>query len=548
VLLVLLVLALVPYFLGLGDSAIWDSNEAFYVETPREMREAGDFLNPSFNYQPRFNKPPLSYWIVAAFYAGLGESIEAERLAIALGALLLVGAAFGVGRAAFSTDAGVLAALALASAPRVVMFARRIFIDVYVTAFLGLVLLCFVLAECRPAHRRRYLALMYVAIGLAFMTKGPLAAVVPGLTILAYLLAYGRLADLRRLMLPTGALIVAAIVLPWYGAIYAEHGWVYIRRFFVEENLLRYTAPYGERVAERGPFFYVPVLLTDLFPWSLFAVAALGVHAWQGWRERREARRPDGTQRLPSLLVLWVVVIVGFFSLSQTKQDLYVFPAATALAALVGGLVARGVSGDTPWATWVRAVGMLVGVLFAVAGAGTLYLFSSPARVYAISGAPAVAVVAMIGGAGAAVLAARRRPAATIVTLAAAAIMVNWIFVLQALPSFRRYQPVPEMADRIRERAGAHARVGYYRMALPSLVYYLRRPVFEALEPDQMAEALSLGETYCLIRAADYEAVRDSLPGPTCVLARGPIFDVKVGNVIARTPLPELLLVSNKCE
>ena len=56
------------YFVALGNSAIWDANEAFYVETPREMLEANDFVNPTFNYEPRFNKPVLSYWIVAAVY------------------------------------------------------------------------------------------------------------------------------------------------------------------------------------------------------------------------------------------------------------------------------------------------------------------------------------------------------------------------------------------------------------------------------------------------------------------------------------------------
>ena len=65
-LLLLLALSIAPYFVGLGDNAIWDANEAFYVETPRQMVERGDYLNPSFNGRPRLNKPPLSYWIVAA--------------------------------------------------------------------------------------------------------------------------------------------------------------------------------------------------------------------------------------------------------------------------------------------------------------------------------------------------------------------------------------------------------------------------------------------------------------------------------------------------
>ena len=81
----MLVLAICPYLIGLGDSSLWDSNEAFYAETPRRMLETGDWLSPSFNYQPRFNKPPLSYWIVALFYSVLGVSETAERLPVVLG-------------------------------------------------------------------------------------------------------------------------------------------------------------------------------------------------------------------------------------------------------------------------------------------------------------------------------------------------------------------------------------------------------------------------------------------------------------------------------
>jgi 4-amino-4-deoxy-L-arabinose transferase-like glycosyltransferase len=545
VLLLLLALAVAPYFVGLGDSAIWDANEAFYAQTPREMLARGDLLNPSFNGQPRFNKPPLSYWIVAGFYQVFGDSIVVERLAITLGALILIAAAFGVGRAVFSTEAGLLAALALAASPRVLMLARRIFIDVYIAMFLGLVLLCFVLAETRPAGRRRYLVLMYVAIALGFLTKGPIAVVLPGLAVLIYLAVNRRLHDLRDLMLPTGTLIVAAIVLPWYFAIYAEHGWLHIRRFFIEENLSRYTAPYGEKVDARGPFFYVPVLLSDLFPWSLFGVVALGAFAWRWWRDRSE--------QAASLLVAWVVAIVGFFSLSQSKQDLYIFPAATALAALAGGLVARGLSGADDRAgsaglrTPARWVAALAGVLMLTAGAGVLYLFTSPARVYAIEGATATGLVAVVGGVVAAALAWRRRVFGAIAALVLTMVAVNWLFVLLGLPSFRQYQPVPAMAERIQAEADPAARIGYFKMGLPSLAYYVNRPVFEAFDLEQIRAVFASGEAWCLMRANDYAEVAPHLPGPTCVKAVRPAFDVKLGNMIALKPLPTLVLVSNAC-
>ena len=133
----------------------------------------GDYVNPSFNGQPRFNKPVLSYWIVAGLYHLFGVSVTTERLGIALGAVGIVFATFLIGRALGSSRTAVLAALVVATAPRVVMHGRRIFIDVYITAFMALALACFVWAERQPERRRRHLVLMYVAIGLAVLTKGP---------------------------------------------------------------------------------------------------------------------------------------------------------------------------------------------------------------------------------------------------------------------------------------------------------------------------------------------------------------------------------------
>jgi len=131
---VLLAVAVLPYFVGLNWSSIWDSNEAFYVETPREMIEQGDYIAPTFNYEPRFNKPVLSYWIVAGFYKLFGVSVAVQRIPIAIGGVLLVVIAFWLGRLASAerdgpaaVQAGLWAALGLAVSPRLVMFSRRIF-------------------------------------------------------------------------------------------------------------------------------------------------------------------------------------------------------------------------------------------------------------------------------------------------------------------------------------------------------------------------------------------------------------------------------------
>ena len=142
-----LLAAVLPYFLNLGVSSIWDANEAFYAQTPREMIETGDYVTPSFNFQLRMNKPVLSYWNVAASYHLFGISEWSERLPIAIGALVIIGTAFGLGRLLGGTFAGLFAALVLATSPRLVLLARRIIIDIHITMWTGLVLLC--LRACR---------------------------------------------------------------------------------------------------------------------------------------------------------------------------------------------------------------------------------------------------------------------------------------------------------------------------------------------------------------------------------------------------------------
>jgi hypothetical protein len=96
----LLCLAALAYLIDLGGSSIWDANEAYYVETPREMLERGDWVNPTFNYEPRFNKPVLAYWVVAVLYQVFGVSVGVERIAIAGLALVVIAAAWFLARAA----------------------------------------------------------------------------------------------------------------------------------------------------------------------------------------------------------------------------------------------------------------------------------------------------------------------------------------------------------------------------------------------------------------------------------------------------------------
>src|SRR4029078_5458965 len=146
-----------------------------------------------------------------------------------------------------------------------------------------------------------------------------------------YMLVFRPFGRRREMMIPLGCAIVAAIVLPWYIAIYFQNGWTHITTFILQDNLSRYTQPvWGP---QRGFFFYIPALIGDFFPWSLFLIPLFWLGAVRLWAFIRDR---STTQLSPASLVmsLCIILIIGFFSFSRSKEDLYnlpIYPAAAAL-------------------------------------------------------------------------------------------------------------------------------------------------------------------------------------------------------------------------
>ena len=295
---VLLAVAIVPYFIDLGGSSIWDANEAFYVETPREMMERGDYVSPTFNYEPRLNKPVLSYWIVAGFYSCSGSRSACSdcRSRSARGdpdpdrGLLLAPRRRPIrampparSRAVGGARPRDHAAPADVRAPHL---HRRLHLDVLRAH--AAVLRAGGALSGAPAT---CLVLMYVAVGLGVLTKGPVAIVLPALAFGLYLLVHR---ELRPASLDDAAARRAdrrgnrrAVVRRALSA----HGWAPLGEFIFGENVARYTAGVGYVDSVRGPFFYLPVLFSDSFPWSMFLVRRGRRLVAETARRRGDARR-----------------------------------------------------------------------------------------------------------------------------------------------------------------------------------------------------------------------------------------------------------------
>jgi hypothetical protein len=134
-----------------------------------------------------------------------------------------------------------------------------------------------------------------------------------------------------------------------------------------------------------------------------------------------------------------------------------------------------------------------------------------------------------------------------IVAIAFTVIISSWIFVTNTLPDFERFKPVRLLCDVIDRSAAPDSLVGYYRVASPSMVFYLRRQIFEYYNPQEVVQAFGSGkEAYCLMAMQDYEAMKGALPHSTYVLASHPVFQVKLRGIFDKVEPPQVVIISNK--
>jgi len=125
--------------------------------------------------------------------------------------------------------------------------------------------------------------------------------------------------------------------------------------------------------------------------------------------------------------------------------------------------------------------------------------------------------------------------------------VIGWCIVLCCLPAFERYKPVRPFAEIIRSRASVGAIVGSYKFALPSMVYYLHRPIMEVVIPEHLrAVFYSSSDVYFVMPEKEYTIIKERLPVATYVLARQQLFDLKPINFIEGSELPQFVLVSNR--
>jgi 4-amino-4-deoxy-L-arabinose transferase-like glycosyltransferase len=270
-------------------------------------------VTPTLGGAPWLEKPPLYYWQAMIAYKIFGVSDWAARLPSAIDATALVFAVYWFLRR-FRVGLAIDGALALTSCAAVVGFARAASTDMPLAATFGIALLAWY--AWFESGSRAFLAGFYVFLALAMLAKGPVAPFL-AIAIVGIFAAIQRSWQMiwKSLWLP-GILLGCAVALPWYVLVQIRNP-QFFRVFILEHNLARF----GTNVFHHPePFwYYVPVTLIGWLPWTVVPLASV---VWAV----RKLRQRDG-DALNIFLLIWIVLVVAFFSISQSKLPGYILPA-----------------------------------------------------------------------------------------------------------------------------------------------------------------------------------------------------------------------------
>ena len=334
--LVAALLGLVLFVWDLGSIGLVDETPPLFAASARAMAETGDWLIPQVNGLPRYDKPPLVYWLMAGLYSlpahsswdPLGSWAAGLPSALASAATLLLLCLLTAWweRRVLHQPQGLwfVVGLLYGLSPLVMLWSRIGVSDSLLTALVALAMV----SSWWTLHSRSLpWWLCWVALGLATLTKGPVAMVLFGLCWAGFVLLEQNSSQVWQRLRPwPGALVTVLVAAPWYLAALWRDGAPFVQSFFGYHNLQRFTEVVNRHASPW--WFYGAMVVVASLPWSPLLLLGL----WRGLR---------GAQSLPRFAACWLLAVLLLFSLSATKLPSYWLPATPAAALLAATVLSR---------------------------------------------------------------------------------------------------------------------------------------------------------------------------------------------------------------
>ena len=357
----ILLLGSVLFFPFLGNSHLFDWDEINFAEASREMVLTGNYTQTQIDFQEFWEKPPFFFWMQALSMKLFGVNEYAARFPNAICGILTLLILFKIGTKLKDTKFGWLWVLCYAGSILPQFYFKSGIIDPWFNLFIFLSIYYFI-CYLREHFRIKFLFLSAFMIGLAILTKGPVAIFILGLTVGIYYLI-----NRFRLFPPFLHIVyylffIALTIFPWIGIEIAQNGTWFITEF------MRYTFRLATTEdASHGGFFgyHFVVILFFCFPASVFAIRALF--------KKQTAEEQIIKFRQWMLILFWVVMIL--FSIVQTKiahySSMAYFP-LTFLSALT--LYAL----KDQWRKWESLTLLFIGSVIIILISGIPYVLQNP--------------------------------------------------------------------------------------------------------------------------------------------------------------------------
>ena len=313
------------WFTLLAHRPLFDPDEGRYAEIPREMLSGGEWVIPRLNGLIYLEKPPLQYWVTAASYRVFGETEFAARFYTGLTGYLSLIVVFLIGYRLWDVWAGVKAVSLTAASLLFVLLGHQLTLDMSLSFWLLSCLACFLAAQSSVTRKaeRAWMMGCWAAMAFAVLTKGLIGLLIPGATLLIYLVWSRQYRRVRQLHVGLGMVIFLMIAAPWF-VMAARENSSFLRFFFIREHVQRFLTPIEHR--SEPWWFYIPVLAIGILPWVIQGAGALAL----------PFREPMPRTSFDARFVLWIwcAFVLVFFSLSDAKLVTYILPSVPPLALL----------------------------------------------------------------------------------------------------------------------------------------------------------------------------------------------------------------------
>jgi 4-amino-4-deoxy-L-arabinose transferase-like glycosyltransferase len=422
-LLLILATLYVCYFRNLGALGFVGPDEPRYAWIARAMVETGDWVTPRLYGKAWFEKPPLYYWGAALSFKLFGVSEVSARLPCAISALLATLGMAWLAWRLYGAETARWLLLLLPTTVAMIGFSHAAATDMPFAATLTLAMICaaIVLGLVRNGDtpilpRTPWLALLFFGffLGLAVLAKGPAAIILAGGAVFLWALATKRWRDAFRCLHPLGIASFCLTALPWY-ILCARLNPDFFRVFIIEHNFKRYLTPEFQHIQ---PFwFYVPIVLLAVFPWTVLVLAPV--------KQFFEVRGLEDSQYAQYLFLLcWPAFTFLFFTASRSKLPGYVLPAVPPVVLLFTQVFTQ----TTRW-TSQRRFGLALGASFIAAA--LVFLAASKRLPSSTDIQPSplsvqIATIALLGGAVILLLGfLRRQKAALILAIGLSLLLVE---------------------------------------------------------------------------------------------------------------------------